>query len=140
MWMSYSQPLSLASHYNVITHVVIEIKQILKSSEQAAITRSTGIANCKTDMQQNQRKSKFYQGAVLHRFNDVTKQSCKRRALADLKCLDDCMRDQLEWSDVGLLRFILTVLDTQSWFLCEESKEESEMGSADDEDNLIEIK
>ena len=114
MWMSYSQPLSLASHYNVITHVVIEIKQILKSSEQAAITRSTGIANCKTDMQQNQRKSKFYQGAVLHRFNDVTKQSCKRRALADLKCLDDCMRDQLEWSDVGLLRFILTVLDTQS--------------------------
>ena len=83
--------------------------------------------------------SKFYQGAVLHRFNDVTKEPCKCHALADLKSIDDCMRDQLEWSDFELLRSILVVLDTQSWFLREESKEGSEMDSADNEDNLMEI-
>ena len=67
--------------------------------------------------------------------------SCKRHALADLKRLDDCMRDRLELSDVDLLRSILVVLDTQSWLLREENElEESEIDGRDDDDNLMEIK
>ena len=67
--------------------------------------------------------------------------SCKRHALADLKRLDDCMRDRLELSDVDLLRSILVVLDTRSWLLHEENElEESEIDSRDDDDNLMEIK
>ena len=67
--------------------------------------------------------------------------SCKRHALADLKRLDDCMRDRLELSDVDLLRSILVVLDTRSWLLREENElEESEIDGRDDDDNLMEIK
>ena len=85
--------------------------------------------------------SKFYQGAVLHSFNDATMKSCKRHALADLKRLDDYMRDRLELSDVDLLRSILVVLDTRSWLLREENElEESEIDGRDDDDNLMEIK
>lgn len=56
-----------------------------------------------------------YQGATLQHYNDAMLQSCKDQALADLKRLDDTMRDRLAWTDVKLLRSILAFLDTQGW-------------------------
>ena len=125
--------------------VVMGIKHILKSSRSLNKLRSqdplewpTAKLICSKIKEEDDTQT--YQGAVLHNFNDATKSFCKRHALADLKRLDDCMRDRLEWSDVELLRSILVVLDTQSWYLREESKEGSEIDGEDDGDNLMEIK
>ena len=115
--------LSLTLQYDNMD-VVMGIKHILKSSHslnklqsQDPLEWPTAKLICSRIKEED--GSKFYQGAVLHSFNDATMKSCKRHALADLKRLDDCMRDRLELSDVDLLRSILVVLDTRSWLLRE---------------------
>ena len=125
--------------------VVMGIKHILKSSRslnklqsQDPLEWPTAKLICSKIKEEDDTQT--YQGAVLHNFNDATKFFCKRLDDDDLKRLDDCMRDRLEWSDVELLRSILVVLDTQSWYLREESKKGSEIDVEDDGDNLMEIK
>ena len=59
--------------------------------------------------------SKTYQGVCLKKYTDSTVKSCKDQALADLNRLDEKLRSPLEWSDIGLLRAILQLLDTQNW-------------------------
>ena len=48
------------------------------------------------------------------------------------------MRDRLEWSDIELLRSILTFLDTQNWH-CHETETGVDYGLEDDS-SLVEIK
>ena len=47
---------------------------------------------------------KVYQGSELHDFRDTTTKGCADEALADLKSLDDKMRDRLKWSDIDPMR------------------------------------
>ena len=56
-----------------------------------------------------------YQGAEIKNYNSVTLESCKRQALADMERLNNTIKEQLEWSDVKLLRALIVFLDTQSW-------------------------
>ena len=51
-------------------------------------------------------------------------ESCKRQALADIKRLDEQMRNRLEWSDLDFLRSVLVFLDTQSWDNSDDDKSE----------------
>ena len=127
--------------------VVLGIKHILKSSHslkklssQDPLQWPTAKLLCSRIKEED--GNKVYQGAVLQRFNDTTKGSCKQQALADLKRLDERMRDRLEWSDVELLRAILVVLDTQNWIRHQESEgiRRSETDSDEEDDGLAEIK
>ena len=69
----------------------------------------------------------------LKRYTDATITASKDQAVADLKRLDQKMRDRLDWSDIELLR---SILDTQNW-QCLETGEDD--GSEDDS-SLVEIK
>ena len=68
----------------------------------------------------------------------LLKQAKTKLHIADLKHLDQKMRDRLEWSDIKLLRSILTFLDTQNW-QCHETETGEDDGSEDDS-SLVEIK
>ncbi len=57
----------------------------------------------------------LYQGVVLQGYNSSLVQECGMCAELDLKMLDHKMRSRLEWSDVEMLRSIITFADTQSW-------------------------
>ena len=43
-------------------------------------------------------------------------QQYSNETIKDLKCFDDKLKEQLEWSDVAMLRSILVFLDTQNQF------------------------
>ena len=58
---------------------------------------------------------KVYLGSTLTHFSDSILSLCNNQALADLQKLDDKIKEWLTWSDVGLLRSILVLLDTCSW-------------------------
>ncbi len=60
----------------------------------------------------------LYQGVVLQGlrlYSSSLVQECGMCAELDLKKLDQKMRSRLEWSDVEMLRSIITFADTQSW-------------------------
>ena len=69
---------------------------------------------------------------MLHSFNQKTLQYCKRKVLADIGRLNEKMTDRLEWSDVKMLRSLVTFIDTQSWQIpagssaCSTSEEEGD--------------
>ena len=58
---------------------------------------------------------KSYQGAVLKNYSSEMIKFCKKEALADMKWLEENIRQRLEWSDVKLLRAALVFIETQSW-------------------------
>ena len=81
----------------------------------------------------------MYQGAVMQNFNTRTLHYCRDQALADLQQLDQQMRDRLEWSDVKMLRCILTFLDTQSWRRPVTVNTDNSSDSDEDDHILVEI-
>ncbi len=58
-----------------------------------------------------------YQCAVMEISGSVksVEERCTRDALSDLDTLSKKMKERLEWSDVKLLKSLLTFLETQSW-------------------------
>ena len=78
-----------------------------------------------------------YQGAVMQHFNTTTLHYCRNQALADLKQLDQKMRDRLEWSDVKMLRCILTFLDTQSWRRPVTGNSDNSSDDDEDDDHVL---
>jgi len=88
----------------------------------------------------NEDGSKTYQGVCLKKYTDSTVKTCKEQALADLNRLDEKLRGRLEWSDIGLLRAILQLLDTQNWMPRHghgSSKQKEVTASDNDEDHLL---
>jgi len=65
-----------------------------------------------------------YQGTVLNKYAVSVVEQCAKHALKDLKSLENEMKNRLEWSDIELLRSILTFMDTQSWAVSEGSEDE----------------
>ena len=65
-----------------------------------------------------------YQGIVLNKYAVSVVEQCAKHALKDLKSLENEMKNRLEWSDIELLRSILTFMDTQSWAVSEGSEDE----------------
>ena len=55
-----------------------------------------------------------YQGAILKDLNDSTLDDCQSQVLSDVESLQDRIQERLEWSDLGLLCFLLVFLDTQN--------------------------
>ncbi len=51
---------------------------------------------------------------ILENFDDCL-DHCKARVLAGVQRLQEKLKSHLEWSDLSLLRAILTFLATQSW-------------------------
>ena len=76
-----------------------------------------------------------YQGATLKRFDEEMLEFCKNQALADVRRLEEKMRERLEWSDVQLLRAILVFLDTQTWRPIIPATQESESQEPDSENS-----
>lgn len=76
-----------------------------------------------------------YQGATLKHCNETMLKSCKDQALADVRRLEEKMRERLEWSDVKLLRAILIFLDTQTWRPVVAAARESGESASDSEDS-----
>ena len=67
------------------------------------------------DRIKDQNGTKEYQGASLQNCDTRVLESCRDSALKDLKCLDERMRDRLEWSYITMLQSILVFIDTQGW-------------------------
>ena len=78
--------------------------------------------------------SSVYQGVHLKKYNDSTVKSCKDQAIADLNRLDEKIRSRLEWSDTGLLRAILLLLDTQNWMPSHSFSKQTEETNNDEGD------
>ena len=99
--------------------IVSAIKQTLKTSESLKSLMKQdpllwpAVKSILDKVQDDGEKT--YQGAVLKNFSTATLDSCKKQALADIKRLEDNMRQRLEWSDVELLRALLVFIETQSW-------------------------
>lgn len=74
-----------------------------------------------------------FQGATLKRVDEDMLESCKNQALADVRRLEENMRERLEWSDMKLLRAILVFLDTQTWrnIIPETQESESQQSDSD---------
>ena len=68
-------------------------------------------------------------------------ENCKQQALSDLKRLAENILNQLEWSDMHLLRALLVFIDTQSWMKKDLSGESSEPSSNEFNDvSLVEVR
>ena len=78
--------------------------------------------------------SSVYQGVHLKKYNNSTVKSCKDQAIADLNRLDEKIRSCLEWSDTGLLRAILLLLDTQNWMPSRSCSKQTEETNNDEGD------
>ena len=76
-----------------------------------------------------------YQGATLKRVDEEMLESCKNQALADVRRLEENMRERLEWSDMKLLRAILVFLDTQTWRYIIPANQESESQQSDSDNS-----
>ena len=61
-------------------------------------------------------KAQSYQGVTLSNCSSKNFQQYSIDAIKDLQRLDEKLKEQLEWSDLTMLRSILVFLDTQSWF------------------------
>lgn len=81
-----------------------------------------------------------YQGATLKHFNEAMLKSCKDQALADVRRLEEKMKERLEWSDVKLLRAILVFLDTQTWRPVITAAGDSDSETSPDDKLLTEVK
>lgn len=57
---------------------------------------------------------KEYQGVVLQNF-DSTLEQCKKHVMDDICRLEEKIKEQLEWSDIQLMRSVLVFLETRSW-------------------------
>ena len=100
--------------------VVLSIKHILKTSKTLRQLAGQDPLQWPTmklviDWIKYQNGTKEYQGAFLQNCDTRVLESCRDSALNDLKCLDERMRDRLEWSDITMLRSILVFIDTQGW-------------------------
>ena len=63
---------------------------------------------------------KVYQGSALSNYSPAVLKQCADAALADVKRLEEKLKERLEWSDTNMLRAILAFLDTQNWQLAGE--------------------
>ena len=63
---------------------------------------------------QPQKKQRLFFLVPMENVEEIL-QSCKSQVVADLKQLDEKLKNRLEWSDVKLLRSFLVFLETQSW-------------------------
>lgn len=137
--------LSLTLQNNKVD-IVLSIKHILKTSKSLRAMAGQDPLQWPTiklvqSRLKDENGKKEYQGATLQGYSTRTLESCRDQAMKDLKCLDESMRDWLEWSDVKMLRSILVFLDTQGWQIkasCPATSSDSDEPEADD--GLSEIK
>ena len=98
--------------------IVFGIKQLLKASNTLASLMKQDPLQWPTvtlvlDRVKNESGENIYQDVNLRMYGTTTLSYCSREALADLERLTEKMRERLEWSDVDLLRALLTFLETQ---------------------------
>lgn len=68
---------------------------------------------------------------VITNFDEVL-ESCNTDVLADLKWLDQKIREHLEWSDIELLRAIIVFVETKCWLPKEVIGEHDEIDDPDE--------
>lgn len=105
---------------DMLQDIVLSIKHILKTSKTLKQLAGLDPLQWPTiklviNRIKDENGTKEYQGASLQGYSTRMLECCRDCALRDLKCLDEKMRDRLEWSDVKLLRSILVFIDTQGW-------------------------
>ena len=92
-----------------------------------------------SDRIKDQNGTKEYQGAFLQNCDTRVLESCRDSALNDLKCLDERMRDRLEWSDITMLRSVLVFIDTHGWQAKTSPSNSSESDETEVDNVLTEI-
>ena len=73
---------------------------------------------------------------VLANYRDATLKACADAALSDITTLESKLRTRLEWSDLKLLRAIISFLDTKGWSV----QTSATARDGDTEDDLTDLK
>ena len=122
IYIEVLKPSSVLSLTLQNTHldIVFAMKQLLKTCDTLKSLKQLDPLQWPTvklviDRLEDDGDEKTYQGAVLKNYSSEMIEFCKKEALADMKQLEENIRQRLEWSDVKLLRAVLVFIETQSW-------------------------
>ena len=114
------KPLSVLSLVlqNESADIVMSVENTLKSAKVLTLMAAKGPQDWTTvKLVKNwiaESDEDEYQGVILPNFDSCLEQ-CKVHVLADLRRLEDKIKQHLEWLDTKLLQTILVFIETQSW-------------------------
>ena len=98
---------------NGIQHLLRLSKSLKTSISQNSLEWPTVKLVCSRVKEDGDKK--VYKSAVVTNHRDATLKACADTAISDITTLESKLRTRLEWSDLKLLRAIISFLDTKGW-------------------------